>query len=327
MLQKLMRDFNANKHLAVNTDNTSSQLTAYYFKFEEDLSKLNRLIHSFDSDGVPINTSYIDVKTPLLHYYPITIGQYGLAVFHAWLQTGNPEKKALFLRIADWFMAHATEETHLGVYWLTEVPKPEFNVHSPWKSAFAQSRSISVLARAWQITGKEMYIQTAAKALIPFTLDTKDGGVSVDRAKGETFFEEYVAALPTRVLDGHGFSLFGLHDFMRASREEPSLKVAHELAYRLFNEGVEGLIQQLPRFDLKYWIRFNYCDLPNYPQDDPCTIGYLRLVLLQLKVLHEITGRAELQFYQEKFSRYDTLTNILKMYRTKLKTLRKLNRL
>lgn len=327
MFRKFTRDLNANKHLAVNEDNTSSQLTEYYFKFEENLSKLNRLIHSFDPEGVPINTSYIDVEKPQLHYYPITIGQYALAIFHSWLKTGDNEKKNLFLRIADWFMKHSIEDPRIGVYWLTEVPKPEFHVYTPWKSAFVQSRGLSVLSRAWQITGNDAYIQTAAKALLPFTFDITESGVSVDRNKGETFYEEYVASLPTRVLDGHGFSLFGLYDFVRASRDSITLKEPHQLALHLFNEGVEGLIRQLPRFDLNFWIQFNRCDLPDYPKNDPCTIGYLRLVLRQLDVLYRITGREELRLYRDKFQKYDAFPNVLKMYYMKFKALRKLNRL
>ena len=107
MFRKFLRDLNGNKHLKINQENTTPLLSGYYFKFEENLSRLNRLIHSFDEKGVPINTSYIDVEKRQLHYYPITIGQYGLAVFHSWLSTRQEVKKQLFLNIADWFQTHA----------------------------------------------------------------------------------------------------------------------------------------------------------------------------------------------------------------------------
>lgn len=326
MFRKFLRDLNGNKHLKINQENTTPLLSGYYFKFEENLSKLNRLIHSFDEKGVPINTSYIDVEKQQLHYYPITIGQYGLAVFHSWLSTRQEVKKQLFLNIADWFQTHAVTDNDLGTYWLTEVPKPEFQVFKPWKSAFAQSRGISILLRAWQITGEEKYLATASKALIPFTKDISEGGVAVDRNMQETFYEEYVAAHPTRVLDGHGFSLFGLYDFVRATSDK-RLAEYNRLALRLFNEGVEGLIRQLPSFDMGFWLRFNRCEVPGYPKDDPCTISYLRLVLLQIEVLYRITKREELLEYRNKFGKYDALFPILKMYRFKFRALKKLNRL
>lgn len=326
MLRKLLRDFNTNRKIEINTDNSTGTLGYYYIKFNEDIAKLNRLIHSFDADGVPLNTTYIDVEEEKIHYYPISIGQYGLAVFHAWLKTGSEEKKAHFLRIADWFMNHRTDDNELGCYWLTDVPKPEYNVHAPWKSAFAQSRGISVLLRAWQLTGKESYLQTATRALFPFTRDITSGGVSVDREKGETFYEEYVAAHPTRVLDGHVFCLFGLYDYVRAVPAATAPE-GHALALKLFNEGVEGLIRQLPQYDMGFWSRFNRCDLPGYPQDDPCTIGYLRLVRQQLLILYRITGKDELRHFSEKLHRYDRFPNVLKMYRHKFRALKKLNRL
>jgi hypothetical protein len=326
MLRKLARDLTANRRLAVNMENPPGQLGFYYIKFEDRLDRLNRLIHSFDAEGIPLNTSYVDVTPPRLHYYPITIGQYGLALFHAWLATGSVEKREHFLRVAAWFARERHEQQGLGAYWLTDVPKPEYGVRDPWKSAFAQSRALSILTRAWQLTGDDAYLRVAGDALVPFTKDIAGGGVAVDRDAGETFYEEYVAAAPTRVLDGHAFALFGLLDYLRAVPEtlRPD---EHRLARRLFDEGVEGLVRQFPRFDLGFWTRFNRCDLPGYPQDDPCTIGYLRLVRAQLLVLHRATGREELLHFARQCARRDTLPNILRMYRLKYRALKQLDRL
>lgn len=223
-------------------------------------------------------------------------------------------------------MNNRTDHTELGCYWLTDVPKPEYHVYQPWKSAFAQSRGISMLLRAWQLTEDDAYLKVATQALIPFTKDITVGGVSVDREKGETFYEEYVAECPTRVLDGHGFCLFGLYDYIRAVPENKDPN-GYALALRLFNEGIEGLTRQLPLFDMGFWPRFNRCDLSGYPQDDPCTIGYLRLVRQQLLILYRITGKEELRLFSEKFHHYDRISNILKMYRHKFTALKKLNRL
>lgn len=328
-LKRLLTDFNENKHLPVNPENTQQQLDYYYFRFEEN--KINtrggNKPFQFDTNGIPLVHSYIDVVDAKgYYYYPITIGQYALAVFHSWLSSKDPEKKAYFLRFADWFTSSKTDDPNLGTYWLTETAKPEYDVKTPWKSAFSQSRGISILLRAWQITGDNVYLETATRALIPFSKDISEGGVSVDREKRETFYEEYTASQPTRVLDGHIFSLFGLYDYIRAVPEEINPE-GHRLAVRLFNEGVEGLLLQLPRFDMGFWFRFNRCDLPGYPQNDPCTIGYLRLVRQQLLILFRITGKEELHTFSEKCRHYDKIGNILKMYRHKFRSLKKLNRL
>ncbi|MBU1679649.1 MAG: D-glucuronyl C5-epimerase family protein, partial [Bacteroidetes bacterium] len=270
-------------------------------------------------NGVPLNTSYVDVAEPRLHYYPISIGQYSLAVYNSYVETGSEEKKEHFMRIADWFVINAVQGSNLGAYWLTEIPKPEYKVFSPWKSAFTQSRAISVLLRAWQITNEEKYLSIAASALNPFKFDISQGGVSVIR-NSTKFYEEYVAAEPTLVLDGHIFSMLGLYDFIRAVPE-------NQLAKDLFNDGINALIKFLPEFDMGYWLRFNLCQMEHYPQIDPCTIGYLRLVLIQLKLLYEITKNDEFIKYYNKFKRYDKPGNILRMYLVKYKALKKLNRL
>ncbi|MDR2130293.1 MAG: D-glucuronyl C5-epimerase family protein [Odoribacteraceae bacterium] len=326
MSRKFLRDLNANRHVAITVENPPGELGYYYIRFEEKRARLNRLIHSFDKEGIPLNTTYIDVDPPRLHYYPISIGQYGLALFHSWLATGRAEKRDHFLRVADWFLRNRREEEGLGVYWLTDVPKPEYGVHAPWKSAFVQSRGLSILTRAWQLTNDARYLRVATGALLPFTKDIAEGGVAVDRAAGETFYEEYVAVAPTRVLDGHAFSLFGLLDYLRAVPEcvDPE---GPRLARRLFDEGIEGLIRQWPRFDLGFWLRFNRCDLPGYPQDDPCTAGYLRLVHRQLLVLHRAAGREELLHFARACARYDSLPNMLRMYRLKFRALKRLDRL
>ncbi len=325
MLKKFFVDLNSNKDIKISSD-SNPILNSYYFKFKLNPKNLNRLIADFDKDGVPLNTTYIDVEDKKLHYYPISIGQYALAVFHSWLDTKDEEKKAHFLRIADWFYNRRIEDKKLGVYWLTDVPKPEYHVTEPWKSGFTQSRGLSVMLRAWQLTNDEKYLDASKKALIPFTFNVKEGGVAVDLETGFPIYEEYVATKPTRVLDGHGFCLFGIYDAVRAISPDVDAD-AHRLAKTIFDKGINGLIKRLPEYDLGFWMKFNLCELDFYPPNDPCTIGYLRLVTAQLNVLYSITGNKVLKQYANKMKKYDRLPNIIKMYKLKFTALRKMNRL
>ncbi|MDA3853351.1 MAG: D-glucuronyl C5-epimerase family protein [Bacteroidales bacterium] len=325
MLNKFIVDLKSNKHINLG-DTSGDVLKKYYFNFKLDPNKLNALIADFDENGVPLNTTYIDVEEKTLHYYPISIGQYALAVYHNYLDTKDEEKKALFLRIADWFYENRTEDEKLGVYWLTDVPKPEYGVTEAWKSGFSQSRGLSLLLRAWQLTGESKYLEVAKKALIPFTYDISDGGVAVDIMNDSAIYEEYVAAKPTRVLDGHNFCLFGIYDAVRAITPEVD-EEAHYLAKRIYEKGINGLVKRLPNYDMGFWMRFNICDLDFYPKNDPCTIGYLRLVRAQLIIFNRITKHPILQAYIKKMKRYDSFVNIVRMYKVKFKALRQMNRL
>ena len=76
-----------------------------------------------------------------------------------------------------------------------------------------------------------------------------------------------------------------------------------------------------------FWLRFNLCKMEHYPKIDPCSIGYIRLIKLQLKILFEITGEKTLSDFQKKISEYDNFYNIIKMYLIKYKALKTLNRL
>jgi len=330
MLNKLWSDFKRPRNLYIIPDIlTSQKLDYYYFKFSEKelLDGTHQaLLKTFDEDGIPLNTAYIDVEDPKLHYYPISIGQYGLAVFHSYLETQSKEKKQNFLKIVDWFFNNVKEDKKLGAYWLTDTPKPEYKVQNAWISAFSQSRALSILLRAWQLTENIKYLEMCKMALIPFTFDIKDGGVSANLNDGFPFYEEYVAVEPTMVLDGHIFSLFGLYDFVRAVPENLDPE-NHNLAKSLFEEGIKSLLNFLPEYDMGFWLRFNLCKMDHYPKIDPCTIGYIRLVNLQLKVLYIITGNESILEFQKKITGYDNIFNIIKMYPIKYKALKSLNRL
>jgi len=324
MIQRLYSDIINQATYDISDDIHSENLSDYYFKFKDDPQKLNKLIVSFDDQGVPLNTSYIDVENPRLHYYPISIGQYGLATFSAFKRSGDEAKKRQFINIANWFVENLHHDSNLGVYWLTDIPKPEYKVSSPWKSAFVQSRGLSILLRAWQLTGNDEYFKLCHKALLPYTFDITDGGVSAHLKTGNPFYEEYVASQPTMVLDGHLFALFGVYDYLRAV---PKSELSYPLAEQIFKDGISGLEYWLPKFDLGFWVRFNLCQMDHYPTVDPCTIGYLKLIIAQLKIMETIHPSEILKRHQIKFHGYDKKSNYLRMYQVKYKALKKLRRI
>lgn len=324
MLHKIFRDLFVDQMSPLG-DWSGEKLESYYFRFILDRKKVNALIADFDENGVPLNTTYIDVEEKKLHYYPISIGQYGLAVFHSYLDTKSEDKKVLFLNIADWFVKNQVEDDVLGVYWLTDVPKPEYDIYTPWKSAFTQSRAISILLRAWQITKDDHFLELCKKALIPFKFDISQGGVSYYHKDNLPFFEEYVAKDPTLVLAGHPFVLFGIYDFIRAYNEEDQHR---KLAKLLFDQGLKSLLEWMPTFDMGWWVKYKHYKLDDSAAAlDPCTIGYMRLLIAELQVLGKITNNKEIEKYALKFQSYITPKSIFKMYILKFHSLKKINRL
>jgi hypothetical protein len=323
MFKKFLGDLQAPKNrYPIADDLHGSKLGFYYFIFDEQRvarGKDQKLIGQFDKNGIPVNKTYIDVTEKEYVYFPISIGQMGLAVFHTYLKTKSPDDKERFLKFAEWFTDNALLENNLGARWLTDVALPQYKNPGPWQSAFAQSRAISILLRGYQLTKETKYCDLAENALRSFTAPVNKGGVTSYTDKGP-FYEEYTAEGPTLVLNGMIFSLFGIMDFVRIF---PDNKVAK----KIHDEGIITLQKILPEYDLGFWSRYNLCQLEGYPEIDPSTVGYQRLHINQLDVMYRYTGNDMFKYYMEKFKQQDNWANILKMYKIKYKSLKVLNRL
>ena len=323
MLNKFWADLQSPKNrYPIPEDLHSQQLGYYYFIFDEErvaAGKDQKLISQFDKNGIPLNKTYIDVTDKNYVYFPISIGQMGLAVYHTYLKSKSTHDKNRFLKFADWFAGHASMDQTLGARWLTDVPLPQYNNPGPWQSAFAQSRAISILLRGYQLTNDDRYVRMAEKALISYTHPVDAGGVATFTEHGP-FYEEYTAKGPTLVLNGMIFSLFGVMDFVR-------MFPGNELARDIHDRGIKTLQLILPQYNLGFWSRYNLCRIKGYPAVDPATIGYQRLHVLQLDIMHRYTKIDLFKHYMNIFKGQDTLSNIFKMYKTKYKSLKALNRL
>ena len=323
MMNKFLHDINTPKpRYKIAKDVTSQKLGYYYFMFEEKRvagGKDQKLLNHFDENGIPVNQTYIDVEGEEYVYFPITIGQMGLAIFHTWLKSGKEEDRQRFLHYPRWFETNAEESHKHGARWLTKVPLPQYHNLGPWQSAFSQARAINILLRGYQLTGNEDWADLAKLALQPFTLPVEDGGVT-SMIKTAPFYEEYTAELPTMVLNGMIFALFGIYDYLRVFPED-------KIAAELFKTGIQTIEDILPVYDLGYWSRYNLCQAEWYPEIDPATIQYQRLHIAQLKVLYKITEIPTFQKYTQIFQKQDTFINALHMYKQKYKSLQKINRL
>ena len=223
------------------------------------------------------------------------------------------------MKFAEWFFTHGEEDEKLGVRWLTDVALPQYKNAGPWQSAFAQSRGISILLRAFQLTGQERFAEMAEKALLPFSEPSHKGGVTSFTSWGP-FYEEYTAQVPTLVLNGMIFSLCGLKDFVRVFPD-------NRLARRLFAEGIDTLEKILPEYNLGFWSRYNLCRAGWYPETDPATITYQHLHVTQLNMLYRLTGKPVFRTFAARFKDQINLVNMIRMYKTKYRALKGLGRI
>ena len=305
----------------ISKDLFSQKLGEYYFVFSEQAmanQKGGQKSIIYDKNGIPMNPTYIDVQDKDFVYFPITIGQVGLSVFHTFLKTNSDDDKQRFMKFVSWFFDNGESDPDLGVRWLADVQLPQYKNPGPWQSGFSQSRGISILLRGYQLTGEQKYVNMAEKALIPFTLPVNKGGVTSFTDWGP-FFEEYTAEIPTLVLNGMIFSLCGIKDFCRVFPD-------HQLATKIFNNGISTLEKILPEYNLGYWSRYNLCKAKWYPLIDPATITYQHLHVTQLRMLFQLTNNSVFKTHAERFQRQITYKNIFRMYKTKYAALKSLGR-
>jgi heparosan-N-sulfate-glucuronate 5-epimerase len=76
----------------------------------------------------------------------------------------------------------------------------------------SQGHGISVLSRAYYLSGEEIYLRSGLKALRPFQLSSARGGVTAYFLDQLPWYEEYPTEPPSFVLNGFIYSLIGLYD-------------------------------------------------------------------------------------------------------------------
>jgi hypothetical protein len=278
---------------ASNTEDVHDpRLGRYYLVFDEEELKRSFRFH-FDAEGIPAVPTYDDVEPRRLHYYPITIGQYALAIFHTWLRSGREQDRRRFLDLADWFVEHQADNG----CWYADTDVPLYGLRAPWPSAMAQGRGLSVLTRAWQSTEDEKYIEVARRALAAFSVPLEEGGIT-DACNGWITYEEYPGQPAPHVLNGMIFALFGLWDLVRAEPDDPG-------AAPIFERGMATVEALLPLYDTGWWSLYDLCHLEAANPRNPCTAHYHDIHIKQLRVMHAITGRDTFDDFARRWAGYE----------------------
>lgn len=174
--------------------------------------------------GVPvflINGSWVD--------HPDGVAQWGLREY------SHGYRRPL-LTAAHWLAKH--ERPDGGIPYMFDYPGGSPPMFAPWISALSQSQAISVLMRAYQMTGFAGYLRATLHAFDPFLHPVPVGLAS--SWDGHPWYEEYPAADPDHVLNGFMFALVGLHELAPRS----------PVAWRLFRAGVQGLIGHIAMYDV-----------------------------------------------------------------------------
>lgn len=236
---------------------------------------------NFDKDGIP------RYPYPSGLYYNITFVCH-FALYHHTLYVKFRRRRDLkiFLDVSNWILEHGqeTDDSFLFPYAF-----PHTHLSTPWISALGQGRILSVLARAYKLSGDERYLSVARKAMKPFEVAVSEGGVQARFPDGGIAFEEYPGREPNIVLNGFITSLVGLYDLGETGQEDQASK--------LFMQGILSLESNIHRYDLNYWSAY---DLTGYI----ASANYHLYHIMQFWALYEMTGRETFKRYSSKWQGY-----------------------
>jgi hypothetical protein len=230
-----------------------------------------------------------------LQFNPIAIAQYGLGNYNLFRQTGDARRKTNCLNAADWLVDHLEINKHgLAVWnhhfrWEYKTP-----LMPPWYSALSQGQGISLLVRAYQETANEKYSTAADRAYESLLKPVEDGGVSCRDECGHVWIEEYLVTPPTHILNGFMWASWGVYDlYLLTGRSDRG---------RFFDELTDTLAAHLLNYDCGFWSLYEQSGTRLKMLASPF---YHKLHIVQLEIMHALTGRRILIETAERWARYD----------------------
>ena len=265
----------------------SHELGEYYMSFPAKADYSGQ----YDSAGVPMLNYHGKIG---LQYNPIAIAQWGLGNYNLYRQTGNDERRKKFLIAADWLCSHLELNSHRTWTWNHYFDwEYRSRLAAPWYSALAQGQGISLLVRTHRATGRAEYLEAAERAFAAFLKSTDDGGVTFRDDKDNLWFEEYIVSPPTHILNGFIWASWGVYDYFLGTQDAA--------ARDLFLQAMRALCANLHRYDLGYWSLYEQSRTLLPMVASPF---YHRLHVVQLRVMHRLTGDATFAHYADKWEAY-----------------------
>lgn len=277
---------NDNLNLGVGNISHDRELGAYY----QDLAPAiyhfeHNSMGAFDERGIPF------LREEKRDYYSIVyVIQYALINHDLMLIDASTadEKKRIIKNCLDWLEEKA-EDFRDSLVWRSEHNE-QYKLPKGWISAMYQGQAISLFLRAYQLFGEEKYLKIAEKTFEFFKYDYAEGGVKRIDENGFIWFEEYPSDVPSLVLNGYIYTLFGIYDLYRVTKSEE--------AGQLFDECVRTLENNLHKYDVWYWSVYDQLkrELVSY--------YYQKNVHIPLmEIMYHLTGKQIFNKYAEKWKK------------------------
>jgi hypothetical protein len=271
----------------LNPNLSTHELGEYYMVFASKADYPG----AYDENGIPMLDYHGEIGP---QYNPIAIAQWGLGNFNLYGRTGDRSRLEKTLLCADWLVRSLETNPHGLSVWNHHFDwEYRDTLRAPWYSGLAQGQGISLLLRAHRATGETRYAEAARKAFASFQCPVSRGGVTFTDEQGSVWFEEYLVDPPTHILNGFLWAAWGVYDYALAAGDSQ--------ARELFTQAVETLRRNLPRYDTGFWSLYEQSGTRLKMLASPF---YHQLHILQLRVMHRLTGEAFFAEYADRWERY-----------------------
>jgi heparosan-N-sulfate-glucuronate 5-epimerase len=225
--------------------------------------------------------------------FHVATAQWGFGAYERYLNGDGEEWLAGACAAADHLIEVQQPGGPRDGGWLHRMTMPHtFRLDPPWLSAMAQGEGASLLVRAHLETGEDRYAEAALRALKTMDLPVAAGGTLAE-FEGQPFLEEYPTAIPSCVLNGAIFAIWGFYDVGRG--------LGDSAAMESFQRTTDGLAALISRFDTGYWSRY---DLYPHPIANVATPAYHLLHIRQLTALNDLAPRPQFETAIERFESY-----------------------
>ena len=256
----------------------------------------------FAAETIPDENGVIMVKYPSLEhnvYNPLILAGEGLNYYKKWESTGDSKSKEYFINTANWLVNNAKHTEGGYSLWANEFPWPWYSqLNPPYYSAYTQAIGIVVLARAYDLTNNQTYLDEANKAFQALLIHYDNGGVmTIEDNNGDLMFFHELAKpgfQKTYILNGQTGALLHIWQYYELTND-PGAKL-------IFDKGINYLKNNLWKYDTGTWSRYDL--KPIGQTENLASMDYQKIHIDHLNRLYNITGEPILKEYADKFNKY-----------------------
>lgn len=257
----------------------------YPTEWEYQLDRESEYFSPKDAAGIPLR----EFRPPIgVQYLPSRVAAYGIAHWNRFLRHGSEQSRVEFLRVAGWLMSAHVD----GRY---EHAFPLAGMQPGWISCISQGEAISLLVRAYRLSGDEQYHRMATRVADWLLVPVEQGGVKSRLPDGSVFLEEYPGTQYRHVLNGCLYAAVGISDLLRALPSEQA-----ELR-DFFSQLMQGIAVNLEAWDVDGWSTYDYAPSGTAPRNLN-TMTYQLVQSVLLRYLAEQSGEAALRVMADRWS-------------------------